>query len=83
MKINGEIVPNKRYTTEEMCLILERNGFVCVSQNGSHKKYVRNGLHLIIKKGLINEIFWRLARENNIDVNVLDKKYWKKIKSMK
>lgn len=75
----------KQYTYSEMHLILIRNGYVIVGQSGSHIKYVKVGVvqHIIIKRDMCSVIFWRLIKENDLNINVLDNRYWKKIKKDK
>lgn len=58
----------KREITErEMIRILLDNGFEFVSQNkGTHKKFVRDGKHVIINKHLNMIVARRLIKENNL-----------------
>lgn len=60
----------KREISErEMIRILLDNGFEFVSQNkGNHKKFKRDGKHVVVNKDLNMIIARRLIKENNLIV---------------
>ena len=48
---------------------LIRNGFSEESQNGSHVKFVRNGIHVVVTnsgKGVNRMVWRRIKKEHNI-----------------
>ena len=52
--------------------VLKRNGFVLHSQNGSHCKFIKGVLSLVIcnSSAGVNRMMWkRLCKENFIDLN--------------
>lgn len=61
----------KREISErEMIRILLDNGFELVSQNkGTHKKFKRDGKHVIVNKNLNMIVARRLIKENNLIID--------------
>jgi predicted RNA binding protein YcfA (HicA-like mRNA interferase family) len=70
----------KIYSIKEQMIIIKRNGFECVrSGKGSHEIWAKGSVKISIVVGheFKTSTFLRICKEAGIDINVLDKKYWK------
>lgn len=66
---NLKLGKKREITEREMVRILLDNGFEYVSQNkGTHKKFKRDGKHVIVNKHLNMCVARRIIKENNLIV---------------
>ena len=70
----------KIYSNKEIEIILVRNGFEMVEGGkGSHFKFKKGDKVVSLNFGseIATVVFLRECREKDIDIRMLDKKYWK------
>ena len=65
----------KQYTSKEFIRIVKKNGFVLNRYNGDHAIFVNDkGRHISIPKKLECVIARRLIKENNLNIDIKNKK---------
>ena len=65
----------RQYTQTEFIRIMQRSGFLYNRCNGSHLIYINNkGRHISVPHKLNSTIARRLIKENNLDINIKNKK---------
>lgn len=72
----------KIYTFSEQITIVKRNGFVFLRSCGSSHEIWVNGnrkITLVTGHEFKTTTFLRVCKDANIDIRVLDKKYYKKV----